>query len=161
MGPVKSKRHVVMEYIEHIEIDKFIESSSLQLIRSMTVQSLFMIADLMLNYNIVHNDINSGNILIRKTTRKENRFTIEGKTYRVKTHGYMPMLVDFGMSRIDMDIQAKRVIEEMSMVTNIVYNYMKDKYSVQKNVLFDFLFKEQNNYTVQEYIKSTRAILKG
>jgi serine/threonine protein kinase len=160
-GGTPELHFIVMEYIEHAEFDRFMASASIEAIRSMTVQTLLMIADLMLNYKIVHSDINSGNILIRQTSKKENAFNIDGKTYRVKTHGYMPMLVDFGLSYIKRkSIKTFYAIEQMSMVVNLVHVHMNKEYSAQRKVLYDFIFKNCEDFTVQEYVERVRTILK-
>ena len=48
---------------------------------------------------IVHNDLHSSNVLIQRTDVRNLIFNFE-KTYKFKTYGYIPIIIDFGYAHV-------------------------------------------------------------
>lgn len=93
---------IVMEYIENGDLVAFLQDPrrTANELLSFLLQSCLVIATLGYKYNISHGDLNSGNILVRKTN-KETTYFIHSKRktkIEIKTYGFMPVFLDFGES---------------------------------------------------------------
>jgi serine/threonine protein kinase len=121
---------VVMEYIPSGDVMEFVKTANLKQVKSFLTQLVLTYADLMMNFTLLHNDVHSGNILVRKTIRKTASYHLAGKLYRVKTEGVMPVLVDFGLSKLP-DAGQKRIpnsymISEMMLAVSAMGSAMND-----------------------------------
>lgn len=127
---------IVMEYInndlaEYLganEIDKIIFDSIVK-------QSGFAMLNFHINYNVCHNDINRGNILLDIGDAKELTYTINNNTVTIDTHGYEIVYIDF---------QRGNIIEVNDYnIGNTVYN-TNNNFNIYNanissaNVLFQF-----------------------
>ncbi|MGH0185453.1 UNVERIFIED_CONTAM: hypothetical protein FKN15_018371 [Acipenser sinensis] len=50
-----------------------------------------------------HRDLHWGNILVKKTNVKEGKYTINGTTYNVMTNGVHVNIIDYSLSRLEID----------------------------------------------------------
>ncbi|GAB1296415.1 Non-specific serine/threonine protein kinase [Apodemus speciosus] len=50
-----------------------------------------------------HRDLHWGNVLLKKTNRKELRYTLNGKTSTIPTHGLQVSIIDYTLSRLERD----------------------------------------------------------
>jgi hypothetical protein len=48
----------------------------------------------------MHKDLHGGNILMKKVENEFNNYIIDDKEYKIKSHGYIPVFIDFGYSTI-------------------------------------------------------------
>ncbi|KAM4844454.1 serine/threonine-protein kinase haspin [Thomomys bottae] len=48
-----------------------------------------------------HRDLHWGNVLIKKTNRKELQYTLNGKTSTIPTHGLQVSIIDYTLSRVE------------------------------------------------------------
>ena len=64
---------IVMEYIKDGDlIDFFNKSPTLQQLESLFFQTAYIFMEIGFTYNIYHGDVNSGNILLKKTSQKNS-----------------------------------------------------------------------------------------
>jgi serine/threonine protein kinase len=121
---------IVMEYIPDGDLTQFIRSATSKQLKSFITQTVLAFADLMTNCLIMHDDIHTGNILVRKTTRKTLTYHINGKLYRIKTEGFMPVLLDFGRAKLpdlgQRKIQNGYVIDELMLAVSAIRCDVKD-----------------------------------
>lgn len=91
------------EYIENgIELDKFInKTKDTKLVNSLIEQVMLAVCMAYDVYKFTHYDLHCGNVLVRPSTISELEYTINRVTYNVKTHGYVAVIIDFGLSYID------------------------------------------------------------
>lgn len=88
---------IVMEYIQDGDLEAFLRQQR----HAKYTMAFFKLVALVIMelgdvYKVYHGDLNSGNILMKKTTKQYKTFKIDGKTYRAETNGYVPVLIDFG-----------------------------------------------------------------
>lgn len=50
-----------------------------------------------------HRDLHWGNVLLKKTNLKELRYTLNGKTSTIPTHGLQVNIIDYTLSRLERD----------------------------------------------------------
>ena len=131
----------VYEYIANGDIsDFFTKNNDINLIKAMTLQITAVIIELALVYNVIHGDINSGNILVDTTEEKTLDYTIDGKTYTIETHGWMPKMIDYGKSRFYTHriITADDVWLDIISALNIISMYVQSN-KIKKNIIDLFI----------------------
>lgn len=91
------------EYIENgIELDKFInKTKDTKLVNSLIEQVMLAVCMAYDVYKFTHYDLHCGNVLVRPSTLIDVEYTINRITYKVKTYGYIAVIIDFGLSYID------------------------------------------------------------
>jgi hypothetical protein len=91
------------EYIEDgIELDKFInKTKDTKLVNSLIEQVILSVCMAYDVYRFTHYDLHCGNVLVRPTKISEVEYTINSNKYKVKTYGYIAVIIDFGLSYID------------------------------------------------------------
>ncbi|XP_048221917.1 serine/threonine-protein kinase haspin [Perognathus longimembris pacificus] len=50
-----------------------------------------------------HRDLHWGNVLLKKTNRKELHYTLNGETSTIRTHGLQVNIIDYTLSRVERD----------------------------------------------------------
>lgn len=92
---------IVMEYINN-DLAKYMGTTDINdtVLKSLVRQSGFAMLNFHVNYNVCHNDINRGNILLDIGDEKELTYTINNNTVTVNTHGYEIVYIDFQRGNI-------------------------------------------------------------
>lgn len=91
-----SLHFIVMEYIRDADLADFLSRATQSHIKSLFVQATLAIVELAYTYKLHHGDLNSGNLLVSRTPHKSHTYEVDGTSIRVKTHGILPILIDFG-----------------------------------------------------------------
>lgn len=150
----------VMEYVRNGDVNDFIKSTTHLQHRSLLLQVLLMIADLAYNYRIYHGDLNSGNILVRTTSKKTVKYRIKNKVFTVKTHGFVPMLVDFALSHvmpITATVRSSLVTDDIMTACHVLSNSMEN--TLKQNVK-QFTLDEGNTTDLAGLFQKLKEITK-
>ena len=88
---------LIMEYIDGQILETFPSSEK---------KKICMILLLIVEYTrektgFVHYDLHSSNVLVKRVPRKTYTFRIKDKLYSIDNYGYLPVIIDFGCSYID------------------------------------------------------------
>lgn len=98
-GGLDSLTFLIMEYIEGGNVRDFLSKHrSRQEYLSLFQQTALVLMDIGYKYNLYHGDLHGGNIMIKRTAQITRTYRIQNETYKVKTHGIHPVLIDFGRS---------------------------------------------------------------
>ncbi len=92
---------IAMEYIPDGDLTEFLRNHShdIKLVKSLLLQIAMVIVELGTIYKLCHGDINSGNILIAKTSKKNLTYQLFDEKYTLPTFGFIPIMLDFGHCR--------------------------------------------------------------
>lgn len=116
---------LITAYIENEEFRDFIvrklSIGALDLIKNVTCMALCACELLYLSCGVVHNDLHTSNVLIKKTDAEyiEYKFP-NNKSFRYKTFGYFPVIIDFGYAFVE-----GNKIQASLMCTDIGYSLHK------------------------------------
>lgn len=92
---------LIMEYIDGIPLDKFVNNINSNVLSSLTTQILYSICEAQEKLEFTHYDLHPGNVLVTKTDVQKIDYTFGKKTYSVKTNGYLAVIIDFGSSHVN------------------------------------------------------------
>ena len=110
-------------------------------------------------FNIIHNDMHAGNVLVKKIDKKDNsylKYRIDGRDYYVPNIGYMFIVWDFGYSQIpnvveiveytqlrqkDKNLYGSIDVIDYTKISSIIQHFLPQKYKSVKNIINDFIFK--------------------
>ena len=117
---------IVMEYIVNGDIEKILNLRNTEKLRSLVLQTALIIIELGTLYHVFHGDLNSGNILVKSTNKKEMKYIVYGKEYIVQTIGIRPVFIDFGRGGFyDPRSKNKRnIIEDILTVLLVFSSYV-------------------------------------
>jgi len=76
------------------------EQNNLELINDKVYEIFIILGILQNKFKFMHKDLKSENILMKKTTSEFNEYIIGDKEYKIKSHGFIPVLIDFATSTI-------------------------------------------------------------
>jgi len=76
------------------------EKNNLELINDKVYEIFIILTILHSKFNFMHKDFKSENILMKKVSSEFNEYIIGDKEYKIKSHGYIPVLIDFATSTI-------------------------------------------------------------
>lgn len=150
---------MVKELIEHDFVD-FIESNkNHKLVDNLILHTLLSLNLHFQEYAIgEHHDMRLSNILVKKTNKKYITYKFKDKTFKIKTYGYIPILIDFGNSHIIKVGDDKLIIrrhtewKKEGKLKLLVDN--KGNYDI--NILFESIGKNEflkYNWLLNEYKK--------
>jgi serine/threonine protein kinase len=155
---------VVMEYVPDGDLTQFVRNASRHQLKSFITQLVLTYADLMTNFAIMHNDIHTGNILVRRTTRKTVSYHINGKIYRVKTEGFMPVLVDFGLAKLpkpgQKQVQNNYMTDEMMLVLSAVGCHIDNRSELKASLKLFMSSNDRYHEKLEDMIRGLRRLLK-
>lgn len=135
---------IIFDYLQYGNISNFIKVNKINhnkknIIKGVILQYILSVYELGKKYNVIHGDLNSGNIFIIKTNDRSKTIfsTIENNDYLVQTNGYKPVIIDFGRSITISDVLCDYDIISGILITlpviikdlvsmkyrKIVYNY--------------------------------------
>lgn len=121
---------VVMQFIQDGDVTKWLGSLSPSKpeILSFFAQAALVIAEVAFTYGVYHGDLNSGNILLAKTESPYQRFRILDRTYKVKTFGRTPVLIDFGRGgEYEGKPKNRMVLDDIYIMLSVLTNYVVDQ----------------------------------
>jgi serine/threonine protein kinase len=153
----KDKLHfIVLEYIENAGIEEYFNKNPSNMeICSFFLQIMFSIIELAYNYRLEHGDLNSGNILVCSTDKIMKKYFLNGKEYRIKTFGFIPVFIDFGRSKnIIGKIYTKNIFEDIFICLSSLMLYIKN-IELKQN-LTEFILKISSKTDLELLIKNTR-----
>lgn len=118
---------IVMEYIKYGDVSKLLAKPiSKQQIYSLFMQTIFILYELGKVYCILHGDLHTGNILVKKT--KQKTITYMGK-YNVDIIGYRLVFVDFGRCvRLKKPHSTDHILSDIVLCLDIFRNYIRDRH---------------------------------
>lgn len=133
---------IVNEYINTGDISNFISVNNIKsknIIIDVILQLICSLTILLMDFNIYHGDLNTGNVLIAKTNKDFFEYKIYNNTYKIKTHGYKVVFIDFGMSIMFPDFEYFHLLEQIeTALFNLLPYYMfKSKSSKISKIIFD------------------------
>jgi serine/threonine protein kinase len=137
----RSLTFIVMEYIKFGSINKLLkESTSKELLLSLFLQTAMIMLELGKLYNILHGDLHTGNILIKKSKKKY--FTYMRK-YKIPLFGYRVVLIDFGRSKIYKSTLADAdILDDIAIVFEIYRNHIKYRFRNLSECLSKILLQD-------------------
>ncbi len=92
---------IVMEYVKNGELISVLDKRTINEVLDMFLQVALILLKLSYDYNYIHEDLNTGNILYEKTNKRKLTFNINNKRYNVKSNGVFVKIIDFGYSAIN------------------------------------------------------------
>jgi len=118
----------VYEYIVNGDISVFLsKNQDIEIIKSIILQTTCVIIQLASIYKIYHGDINSGNILIDTISDDNINYCIEDETFVIKTHGFIPKIIDFGRSNFyKSPIKNDEIWFDIILMLGVVYHYIQN-----------------------------------
>jgi serine/threonine protein kinase len=128
-GKSTNKLHFfVYEYIVNGDISVFLsKNQDIEIIKSIILQTTCVIIQLASIYKIYHGDINSGNILIDTISDDNINYCIEDETFVIKTHGFIPKIIDFGRSNFYKGaIKPDEIWFDIILMLGVVYHYIEN-----------------------------------
>lgn len=98
--------YIIYEKIDNIgSLSDFIEKYNYSEIHIESIynQLFFSLAEAYEKFRFTHYDLHTDNILIKETEIKHVRYEVDGKIINVKTHGLIPVIIDYGHSVANID----------------------------------------------------------
>lgn len=133
----------VYEYIENGDIEEYFNSMpNVHEIKTIFLQTALTIMTLGKEYNIIHGDLNSGNILFSKTDKKTVSYMLDEKKYIINTHGRMPKLIDFGRCKKINGNASEYAMDDVFIMLDVLTTWIKNEDLKEK--LRHFLLHESN-----------------
>lgn len=149
---------VIFDYIPTGNISNFIKINHItnnrrNIIKSVIIQYILVVFDLAVNHNIYHGDLNSGNILIKKTDNTSNHFNINSHKFDISCYGFSPVLIDFGRSRISINQTYYNIIFDISITLTAI---IKDLLFMNGDGLLLILqnFAESNSFDLTNLVNN-------
>jgi serine/threonine protein kinase len=123
---------MVMEYIPNGSVDLYLKSNpSLKKLQSLLVQSALLLIELGTKYKVYQGDLNSGNLLLKRTKRGTTvKYNVDKDTMiEVPTHGIRPVLIDFGRGGF-YDKKSKNkslIMDDVTILFSVYNNWIENK----------------------------------
>jgi hypothetical protein len=76
------------------------DKNNLELINSKLYEIFILLAILQHKFKFMHKDLKCENILMKETSSEFNEYSLDGKQYKIKSYGYIPVLIDMPTSTI-------------------------------------------------------------
>jgi hypothetical protein len=76
------------------------ELNKLEFLNDKIYEIMVILAILDNKFKFMHKDLHTQNILMKKTNNKYNEYILNGKEYKIKSHGYIPVFIDLSTSSI-------------------------------------------------------------
>jgi serine/threonine protein kinase len=144
----------VMEYIQDGDLATYIDDIvstyksnkkiCFKIIKSLFLQISLAIIEMAIKYKVYHGDLNSGNILIYKTSKQHMYYEVYKTKYKVNTYGVYPIFIDFGRGGT-YDKRAKvrsPIKDDICIIGSVLVAWIKDiTLSNQFNSLLDSVEK--------------------
>lgn len=69
--------------------------SNFHILRSILIQTIYSLVVAYHNTGFIHNDSHLDNILVKRTTRKQNKYQIDRRSIEIETNNYTCIIMDF------------------------------------------------------------------
>ena len=76
------------------------EKNNLEIINEKIYEIIIVLAVLEDKFKFMHKDLKTENIIMKKTENEFNSYIIDGKEYKIKSYGYIPVFIDLATSTI-------------------------------------------------------------
>lgn len=121
--------YIIMEYIENGDIHGWFQSNPTRKeIKSFFLQATLIISEMAFTYKVYHGDLNSGNILVERTSKRYETYNVNGTSYRIKTCNVTPKLIDFGRGEIEEGkTRNQSVLNDIYIMLSVLSNGIKDE----------------------------------
>lgn len=140
-GTKTSLHFIALEYIPNGDIVDFFKSNpSPQQLSSLFVQCALTIIDLGKTYKIRHGDLYSGNILIKRTSKKLLVYSLNETPHSVETHGIIPVFIDFGRGSQGLHVRKREIMDDIMKLFYVYSNWLDD--ASLKTKVREFVSKE-------------------
>jgi len=140
---------LIMENIP-LRLSEFMiqNTNNLDILNDICLQIFFIIAILQDKFKFMHKDLTTNNILLRPTDESIINYNLYNKIYYVKSHGYIPVLIDFASSTIFKSYDNKFIIydtETLKSRYNHKLIYKKNDIITYKKKYFWYI-RDTNKY---------------
>ena len=131
---------LIMEYVSLRLSDYMIKNiNNLDTLNDICLQIFFIIAILQDKFKFMHKDLTTTNILLKPTNESTINYNLHNKIYSIKSHGFIPVLIDLACSTIFKSYDNKFIIYDTESLNS--------KYSHES------ITKNENNHTIITDIK--------
>lgn len=146
---------IVYEYIEEGDVGNYLRKATLKEAASLLFQISMTLMIMAYTHHVFHGDLNTGNILLRKTEKTKTMYTVRDNSVFIQTHGFEPVFIDFGLSKI-MKPTAEYVMEDVFTAFEKCMNY-----SPFRDFFQAFLSKqiERNIKSPDKFIKDMKECI--
>ena len=145
---------LIMEYIS-LRLDIFLTQNinNLDILNDIFLQIFFIIAILQEKFKFMHKDLTTTNILLRPTNESIINYNMNNKIYSVKSHGYIPVIIDLASSTIFKSYNNKFIIYDTESL-NSKYNHDSNIHKNNNHIITDI--KKYNWYIrdVNKFVSS-------
>lgn len=148
---------IVYEYIDGGDVSEYFASASQKEAACMLFQISIALMIMGFTYSMTHGDLNSGNILLRKTDKTKILYKISGTSFFIQTYGYEPVFIDFPRSKI-LKLTEEFIMEDVFTAFKVSINYSPSR------KLFQLFLKKQmqTNYnSPQNFIKDMKDLIQN
>jgi hypothetical protein len=123
-------------------------------------------------FNVIHNDMHAGNVLVKKINNPPNsflRYSIDGQEYFIPNTGYVFIIWDFGYAQIPKFIEIvnyaklrendKKLYKSIDVIdytriTSVILHFLPEKYKLFKNIVkFFILNNSKKGITLENILK--------
>lgn len=102
---------LIMEYVSLRLSDYMIKNiNNLDVLNDICLQIFLIIAILQDKFKFMHKDLTTTNILLKPTNESTINYNLHNKIYSVKSHGFIPVLIDLACSTIFKSYDNKFII---------------------------------------------------
>jgi serine/threonine protein kinase len=128
---------IVMEFIENGSIDEYIseiEGQDTLYLSSFILQIALAIMEMGTVHKVYHGDLNTGNILIYRTSKKHITYKVFDKEYKVKSNGIYPVFIDFGRGGLYKKTSKNKseIIDDITIALSVIEPWISSKPLKQK-----------------------------
>jgi hypothetical protein len=105
-----------------------------------------------------HGDLNSGNILFSHTDKKEVRYNIIGREYRIPSFGIIPKFIDYGrfIEYREENIEPEDIMYDILLIFGILNVYIQNEEIKDKLNKWIFKVSEDNIQNFNHLINDTK-----
>ena len=159
-----SLHFIVLEYIENGQIEHFFNNNpSNEELCSIFIQIELSIITLALDYRMSHGDLNSGNILFSHTDKKEIRYNILGREYRIPSFGIIPKFIDYGrfIEYREENIESEDIKYDILLIFGILNVHVQNEEIKDKLNKWIFKVSEDNIQNFNDLIHDTKIFFRN
>jgi hypothetical protein len=124
------------------------EINNLEFINDKIYEIMIILGILEDKFKFMHKDLHTQNIIMKKTNNKYNEYILNGKEYKIKSYGYIPVLIDLSTSTI-FKINDKQFEIYDILKSTYVHNVNKFKGLIKPDIFLNkyvWYIKDVNKY---------------
>lgn len=150
---------IVYEYIEDGDISEYLSNATKKEVACIFFQLSMAIVILAYKYNITHGDLHSGNILLHKTDKTKVKYTYNNESFYVQTNGFIPIFIDYGMSKI-MKPDPENIMDDIFIAIQNCIPYVNPQYRIVFQTFLNGQFAK-NSDSPYNYILDIKNFIKN